>query len=37
LRTLGRIRNIDQALLFATNLIPDGPGEIAVGDLVERV
>ena len=37
LRTLGRIRNIDQALLFATNLIPDGPGEIAVGDPVEPV
>jgi uncharacterized protein YcbX len=37
LRTLGRIRNIDQDLLFATNLIPDGPGEIAVGDPVEPV
>jgi MOSC domain-containing protein len=37
LRTLGRIRHIDQDLLFATNLIPDGPGEIAVGDPVEPV
>lgn len=37
LRTLGRIRNVDQELRFATNLIPDGPGEIAVGDPVEPV
>ncbi len=35
LRTLGRYRNINQGLMFATNLIPDGPGHIAVGDPVE--
>jgi uncharacterized protein YcbX len=34
LRTLARFRNVDQGLLFATNLIPDGPGHIAVGDPV---
>ncbi|MBX6355425.1 MAG: MOSC domain-containing protein [Micromonosporaceae bacterium] len=34
LRTLGKRRNIDQKLLFGTNLIPDGPGRIAVGDPV---
>jgi uncharacterized protein YcbX len=34
LRTLARYRNVDQRLLFATNLIPDGVGEIAVGDPV---
>jgi uncharacterized protein YcbX len=37
LRTLARFRNIDQGLLFATNLIPDGPGHIAVGDPVVPV
>ena len=35
LRTLGRHRNINQKLLFATNLIPDGRGWISVGDAVE--
>ena len=34
LRTLARHRNRDQSLLFATNLIPDGVGSIAVGDPV---
>jgi uncharacterized protein YcbX len=32
LLTLARHRNVDQSLLFATNLIPDTPGTIAVGD-----
>jgi uncharacterized protein YcbX len=32
LRTLGRHRNIDTKLLFATNLIPDDIGDIAIGD-----
>jgi uncharacterized protein YcbX len=32
LRALARHRNVDRTLLFAINLIPDGPGEIAVGD-----
>jgi uncharacterized protein YcbX len=32
--TLGRHRNIDQDLLFATNLIPDNRGHIAAGDPV---
>jgi uncharacterized protein YcbX len=35
LRTLGRHRNVNQGLLFAVNLIPDGTGEVAVGDAVE--
>jgi len=35
LRTLARHRNIDQRLLFGTNLIPDHPGRIAIGDPVE--
>jgi uncharacterized protein YcbX len=40
LHTLGRHRNIEQKLIFATNLIPDGRGRmargrIAVGDPVE--
>ena len=35
LRTLGRYRNVEADLLFATNLIPDGTGEISVGDHVE--
>lgn len=34
LRTLAQFRNVDQSLLFAANLIPDGPGHIAVGDPV---
>jgi len=34
LRTLGRHRNVDQELLFATLLIPDTFGTIAVGDPV---
>jgi uncharacterized protein len=37
LRTLARYRNVDQRLLFATNLIPDGVGEIAVGDPVTEL
>ena len=32
--TLARHRNVDQSLLFATNLIPDTLGTIAVGDPV---
>jgi uncharacterized protein len=35
LRTLGRHRNRDRKLLFGLNLIPDGTGEIGVGDEVE--
>lgn len=35
LRILGRHRNVKQKLLFATNLVPDGPGTIALGDPVE--
>ena len=34
LQTLGRHRNVDQDLLFATNLIPDNRGHIAIGDPV---
>ncbi|GIH12900.1 MOSC domain-containing protein [Rugosimonospora africana] len=34
LRTLARHRNVDQGLLFGLNLIPDGTGEIRVGDQV---
>lgn len=34
LRTLGKHRRIDKQLLFAINLIPDGPGTIRVGDPV---
>jgi uncharacterized protein YcbX len=34
LRTLGRYRNVDQGLLFAVNLVPDGQGSVAVGDEV---
>jgi uncharacterized protein len=37
LRTLGRHRNTNQKLLFATNLIPDGRGWISVGDAVEPI
>jgi MOSC domain-containing protein len=32
LRTLGRHRNFDQRLLFATLLVPDGPAPVRVGD-----
>jgi uncharacterized protein len=35
LRTLARHRNVDQKLMFGLNLIPDGTGEIGVGDEVE--
>jgi len=35
LRTLARHRNVDQGLLFATNLIPDGRGTVVVGDRIE--
>lgn len=34
LRILGRHRNVDQKLLFGTNLIPDSTGPIALGDAV---
>jgi hypothetical protein len=34
LRALGRHRNVNQKLLFGTNLIPDSTGPIAVGDPV---
>lgn len=34
LRTLARHRNVEQGLLFGVNLIPDGTGEIRVGDEV---
>ncbi|GAB3138713.1 MOSC domain-containing protein [Micromonospora sonneratiae] len=34
LRTLGRHRNVDQGLLFGLNLVPDGTGEVHVGDEV---
>jgi uncharacterized protein YcbX len=37
LRTLGRYRNVDQGLMFAVNLIPDGTGTVAVGDVVEPI
>jgi uncharacterized protein YcbX len=37
LRTLGKHRNIDRKLLFGLNLIPDGTGEVRVGDEVEVV
>ncbi len=37
LRTLARYRKINQLLLFGLNLIPDGTGEISVGDEVEVV
>jgi uncharacterized protein YcbX len=35
LRTLGRIRRTAGGVMFGQNLIPDGPGRIAVGDSVE--
>ncbi|WP_446218781.1 MOSC domain-containing protein [Micromonospora sp. IBHARD004] len=34
LRTLARHRNIGQKLLFGLHLVPDGPGEVHVGDPV---
>lgn len=34
LRTLARHRNVNQGLMFATNLIPDGTGTIRIGDEV---
>ncbi|HZD98657.1 MAG TPA: MOSC N-terminal beta barrel domain-containing protein [Micromonosporaceae bacterium] len=34
LRTLARYRNVDQGLMFATNLIPDAVGAIRLGDEV---
>ncbi len=37
LRTLARHRNVNQGLMFATNLIPDSPGRVAVGDPVATV
>jgi uncharacterized protein len=37
LRTLGKHRNIGRKLLFGLNLIPDGTGELRVGDEVEVV
>jgi hypothetical protein len=37
LLTLARHRNIGQKLLFATNLIPDAPGAVAVGDTVTPI
>ena len=35
LRTLGRIRRTSDGVIFGQNLIPDGPGRIALGDRVE--
>jgi uncharacterized protein len=35
LRTLGRMRRAAGGVMFGQNLIPDGPGGIAVGDSVE--
>ena len=35
LRTLGRMRRAPGGVMFGQNLIPDGPGRIAVGDSVE--
>ena len=32
LRTLGRHRNVDQRILFATLLVPEGPAKVLVGD-----
>jgi uncharacterized protein YcbX len=37
LRTLARHRTVDQGLLFATNLIPDAPGTVAIGDPVQAL
>ena len=35
LRTLGRIRRTSDGVMFGQNLIPDGPGRVAVGDAIE--
>lgn len=35
LKTLGRIRRAPGGVMFGQNLIPDGPGPIAIGDRVE--
>jgi uncharacterized protein len=35
LRMLGRKRRFGQRLVFGQNLIPETPGEIRIGDLVE--
>ena len=35
LRTLGRIRRTADGVMFGQNLIPDGPGRVAVGDSIE--
>lgn len=35
LRTLGRIRRTRDGVIFGQNLIPDGPGQVTVGDSVE--
>jgi uncharacterized protein YcbX len=35
LRTLGRIRRTASGVMFGQNLIPDGPGRVAVGDRIE--
>ena len=37
LRTLARYRRVDQDLNFAVNLIPDGSGQVAIGDEVEAI
>lgn len=37
LRTLGRHRNVNRGLMFATNLIPDNRGTIRVGDPLEPI
>lgn len=36
LHTLAKYRNVNQGLMFGTNLIPDGTGVIRVGDEVKR-
>ncbi len=35
LRTLGRLNRQDQGIVFGRNLIPEAPGRIAMGDVVE--
>ena len=35
LRTLGRLNRKDEGIVFGRNLIPEAPGRIAVGDVVE--
>jgi uncharacterized protein YcbX len=37
LRALGRLRRTAAGVMFGQNLIPDGPGRIAIGDAVEIV